>query len=214
MSGPPTVVRLTGTALVAVVLAAVAFAGRPIGPRAFAGGANALTFEDRNGVVLGTVLARDTEHAVRVPLGRVSPRFLAAILAVEDARFAQHDGVDPVAVARAAWQLARTGHVVSGGSTITMQLARLRYGLPRTFVGKIDEMVLARRIEAGTPKGAILEAYVNRLPMGGDLTGVEAGARRYFGTPASELDLAHAAFLAALPNDPVRLDPYAHRDGA
>ena len=198
-------------ALLAVVLAAVAFADRPIGPRAFGDGVNALTFEDRNGVALGTVLARDTEHAVRVPLARVSPRFLTAILAVEDARFARHDGVDPVALARAAWQLARTGHVVSGGSTITMQVARLRYGLPRTFVGKIGELVLARRIEAGTSKGAILEAYVNRLPMGGDLTGVEAGARTYFGTPASELDLAHAAFLAALPNDPVRLDPYAHR---
>jgi len=202
---------LRATALIAVLVAAVLFAGRPIGPRAFAGGANALTFEDRNGVALGTVLARDTEHAVRVPLARVSPRFLAAIVAAEDARFARHDGVDPIALARAAWQLARTGHVVSGGSTITMQLARLRYGLPRTLVGKIGEMVLARRIEAGTPKDAILEAYVNRLPMGGDLSGVEAGARTYFGTPASELDLAHAAFLAALPNDPVRLDPYAHR---
>jgi len=202
---------MTGIVLIVVGLAAAAFAGGPIGPRAFGGGANALAFEDRNGVALGTVLARDTEHAVRVPLGRVSPRFLAAILATEDARFAQHDGVDPIALARAAWQIAGTRHVVSGGSTITMQLARLRYDLPRTFVGKIGEMVLARRIEAGTPKAAILEAYVNRLPMGGDLTGVEAGARTYFGTPASELDLAHAAFLAALPNDPVRLDPYAHR---
>ena len=198
-------------ALIAVLLAAFAFAARPIGPRAFDGGANALTFEDRNGVALGTVLARDTEHAVRVPLRQVSPRFVAAIVATEDARFAHHLGVDPVAFGRAAWQLARTGHVVSGGSTITMQLARLRYDLPRTLVGKIGEMVLAQRIEAGTSKDAILEAYVNRLPMGGDLTGVEAGARTYFGTPASELDLAHAALLAALPNDPVRLDPYAHR---
>jgi penicillin-binding protein 1C len=197
--------------LIGLLAAALAVAARPIGPRAFAGGANALAFEDRDGVVLGTVLARDTEHAVRVPLARVSPRFLAAVIAAEDARFAQHDGVDAVALARAAWQLARTGRVVSGGSTITMQLARLRYGLPRTFAGKLGEMVLARRIEAGTSKGEILEAYVNRLPMGGDLTGVEAGARTYFGTPASELDLAHAAFLAALPNDPVRLDPYAHR---
>ncbi len=192
-------------------LAALAFALRPIGPRAFAGGANALTFEDRTGVVLGTVLARDTEHALRVPLRRVSPRFVAAIVATEDARFADHDGVDPIALARAAWQLARTRHVMSGGSTITMQLARLRYQLPRTFAGKLAEILLAQRIEAGMAKDAILEAYVNRLPMGGDLIGVEAGARTYFGTPASELDLAHAALLAALPNDPVRLDPYAHR---
>jgi penicillin-binding protein 1C len=196
----------------ALALAALAVANRPIGPRAFAAGANALVVEDRAGVTLGTVLARDTEHAVRVPLADVSPRFLAAIVAAEDARFAVHGGVDTLALARAAWQLLRTGHVVSGGSTITMQLARLRFGLPRTPVGKLEELLLARRIEAGTPKAAILEAYVNRLPMGGDLVGVEAGARTYFAAPARDLDLAHAAFLAALPNDPVRLDPYAHRD--
>ena len=199
-------------ALVAVAVVVLAVAGRPIGPRAFGGGANALAFEDRAGLPLGTVLARDTEHAVRVPLAGVSPRFLAAVVAAEDARFAAHDGVDALALARAAWQVLRTRHVVSGGSTITMQLARLRWNLPRTPLGKLREIVLAQRIEAGTSKAAILEAYVNRLPMGGDLVGVEAGARTYFGTPAAELDLAHAAFLAALPNDPVRLDPYEHRD--
>jgi penicillin-binding protein 1C len=196
--------------VVAAGLGILAIAGRPIGPHAFDGGANAIDFEDRAGVPLGTVLARDTEHAVRVPLARVSPRFLAAIVAAEDARFAQHDGIDPVALARAAWQLARTRTIVSGGSTITMQLARLRFDLPRTPLGKLEELVLALRIEAGTRKPTILEGYVNRLPMGGDLVGVEAGARTYFGTPAADLDLGHAAFLAALPNDPVRLDPYAH----
>jgi penicillin-binding protein 1C len=197
------------TVLLALVLA-FAFACRPIGPRAFGGGANALAFEDRAGLPLGTVLARDTEHAVRVPVERVSPRFLAAIVSAEDARFAQHDGVDALALARAAGQMVQTRHVVSGGSTITMQLARLRFGLPRTPLGKLAEIALALRIEGGTPKRAILEAYVNRLPMGGDLVGVEAGARTYFGLPASDLDLAHAALLAALPNDPVRLDPYDH----
>jgi len=187
-----------------------AIAGRPIGPHAFDGGANAVAFEDRSGVALGTVLARDTEHAVRVPLGRVSPRFVAAIVAAEDARFETHHGVDPVALARAAWQIARSRTVVSGGSTITMQLARLRFDVPRTLSGKLEELVLALRIETGTSKAAIVEAYVNRLPMGGDLVGVEAGAQTYFGSPAADLDLAHAAFLAAIPNDPVRLDPYDH----
>ncbi|HTJ26444.1 MAG TPA: penicillin-binding protein 1C [Candidatus Limnocylindria bacterium] len=201
-----------GPLAVALALAVLAFACRPIGPRAFGGGANALVFEDRTGLPLGTILARDTEHAVRVPLARVSPRFLAAIVAAEDARFPMHDGVDTAALVRAAWQTVRSGRIVSGGSTITMQLARLRYGLPRTPFGKLEELVLARRIETGTSKAAILEAYVNRLPMGGDLVGVEAGARTYFGLPASEVDLAQAAWLAALPNDPVRLDPYAHRD--
>ncbi len=193
-----------------VVAAAAAWALRPIGPHAFAGGANAVVFEDRTGVPLGTVLARDTEHAVRVPLDRVSPRFTRAIVAAEDARFAAHDGVDPVALARAAWQMLRARRIVSGGSTITMQLARLRWDLPRTPLGKLEEMVLAQRIELGCTKRTILEAYVNRLPMGGDLVGVEAGARAYFGTPASELDLAHATFLAALPNAPEELDPYEH----
>ena len=112
---------------------------------------------------------------------------------------------------RAAWQMLRTRHVVSGGSTITMQLARLRWDLPRTPLGKLEEMILAQRIELGTSKRAILEAYVNRLPMGGDLVGVEAGAQAYFGTTAAQLDLAHAAFLAALPNAPADLDPYEHR---
>ncbi|HZX68600.1 MAG TPA: penicillin-binding protein 1C, partial [Candidatus Elarobacter sp.] len=196
--------------VVAAGLGILAIAGRPIGPHAFDGGANAVAFEDRAGAPLGTILARDTEHAVRVPLTRVSPRFVAAIVAAEDARFGVHHGIDPVALARAAWQIVRTRAVVSGGSTITMQLARLRFGLPRTPAGKLEELALALRIEAGTSKAAIVEAYVNRLPMGGDLVGVEAGAQTYFGGPAADLDLAHAAFLAAIPNDPVRLDPYDH----
>jgi penicillin-binding protein 1C len=167
-------------------------------------------FVDRAGLPLGTVLARDDEHAVHVPLSAVSPHFLATIVTVEDARFAQHRGVDPFALVRAAAQVAAHGRIVSGGSTITMQLARLRYGLPRTLWGKLREIVLALRIEAGTPKDRILEAYVNALPMGSNLVGVEAGARTYFGVPAGDLDWAQAAMLAALPNDPVALDPYAH----
>ncbi len=189
----------------------MAFALLPPDARDFAGGANALAFEDRTGLPLGVVLARNSEHAVRVPLERVSPLFLRAIIATEDARFAAHDGVDGLALARAAGETLRRGRVVSGGSTITMQLARLRYGLPRTLPGKLTELALALRIERGMSKREILAAYVNRLPMGSDLVGVEAGARMYFGAPASDLDLAQAALLAALPNDPVRLDPYAHR---
>ncbi len=193
------------------MIAAVAFVARPIGLDAFAPSGGAVTFVDRAGLPLGTVLSRDTEHAVHVPLQAVSPHFLAAIVAVEDARFAQHRGVDPAALARATTEVLRTGHIVSGGSTITMQLARLRYDLPRTVWGKLEEIALALRIEAGTSKAQILEAYVNRLPMGGNLVGVEAGARTYFGVPAEDLDWSQAALLAALPNDPSALDPYTHR---
>jgi Transglycosylase len=144
----------------------IAFALHAPDARDFAGGANALAFEDRAGLPLGIVLARDSEHAVRVPLERVSPLFLRAIIATEDARFAAHDGVDRVALARAASEVLRRGRVVSGGSTITMQLARLRYGLPRTLPGKLTELGLALRIERGMSKREILAAYVNRLPMG------------------------------------------------
>jgi penicillin-binding protein 1C len=197
--------------LIVTVSAAVAL--RPIAPAAFVQGGGAVRFVDRAGLPLGTVLARDTEHAVHVPLRAVSPHFLAAIVAVEDARFRQHHGVDAIALARAASEALRTRHVVSGGSTITMQLARLRYDLPRTAWGKLREIVLALRIERGLTKDQILEAYVNRLPMGGNLVGVEAGARAYFGVPASDLDWAQAALLAALPNDPSALDPVLHRAG-
>jgi penicillin-binding protein 1C len=198
-------------ALALTLAVAGAFAVLPIGPAAFATGGGAVRFVDRSGLPLGTVLARDTEHAVHVPLRAVSPHFLATIVAVEDARFEHHRGVDPAALIRAVVEVMQRGHIVSGGSTITMQLARLRYDLPRTVSGKLREIVLALRIEAGTSKPQILEAYVNRLPMGGNLVGIEAGARTYFGVPASDLDWAQAAMLAALPNDPVALDPYAHR---
>jgi penicillin-binding protein 1C len=193
-----------------VVIVTLASALRPIGPAAFASGAGAVEFVDRAGLPLGTVLARDTEHAVHVPLRAVSARVLAALVAVEDARFRRHHGVDAVALTRAAVEFAQRGHAVSGGSTITMQLARLRYGIPRTLWGKLRESVLAMRIERGLTKDQILEAYVNRIPMGGNLVGIEAGARTYFGVPASDLDWAQATLLAALPNDPVALDPYAH----
>jgi penicillin-binding protein 1C len=198
-------------ALASVLIVTLAFALRPIGSAAFASGAGAVRFVDRAGLPLGTVFARDTEHAVHVPLAAVSPHVLAALVAVEDTRFRRHPGVDAIALARAAAEAAHRGHAVSGGSTITMQLARLRYGIPRTMWGKLREIVLALRIERGLTKDQILEAYVNRVPMGGNLVGVEAGARTYFGVPASDLDWAQATFLAALPNDPSALDPYAHR---
>jgi penicillin-binding protein 1C len=198
-------------ALAFVLILSAAFALRPIGPDAFTPNGGAVRFVDRAGLLLGTVLARDTEHAVHVPLDAVAPHFLATITAVEDARFAAHRGVDPAALLRASAEAVQRRRFVSGGSTITMQLARLRYDLPRTPWGKVREIVLAVRIEAGTPKNRILEAYVNRLPMGGNLVGIEAGARTYFGVPAADLDWAQAALLAALPNDPVALDPYAHR---
>ncbi|MBV9439414.1 MAG: transglycosylase domain-containing protein, partial [Candidatus Eremiobacteraeota bacterium] len=191
--------------------ALLAWAAWPIGAASFAQPLSTVTFEDRNGVALGVVQGSETERRIPVGLPAISPRFLAAVVATEDGRFFAHDGVDALAFARAVLQSVRAGHVVSGGSTITMQLARLRFGVPRTPLGKLEEIVLALRIEAGMSKPAIVAAYANEVPLGGELVGVEAASRAYFGVPARELDLAQAALLAALPNDPVRLDPYLHR---
>ncbi|MGA8533876.1 MAG: penicillin-binding protein 1C [Candidatus Tumulicola sp.] len=167
----------------------------------------AVTFTDRSGMPLGTVLASDSSHAVAVPLDRVSPDFLHAIVAAEDARFDRHGAIDVAALARALRDFAVFGQARSGGSTIEMQLARLLHPGPSSFRGKLLQIARAERIAIRSSKPAILEAYVNRVPMGGNLYGVEAAARTYFGEPAADLDLAQASLLAAIPNDPARLAP-------
>ncbi len=167
-----------------------------------------VTYTDRHGIVLGTILGAGSAHSVNVPLESVSPVFVGAILAAEDARFWRHGAVDVRALLRAARDYAIFGEARSGGSTIEMQLARLTY--PSTVGGvrgKLRQIALAERIEMASSKTAELAAYVNRVPMGGNLYGVEAAARAYFGEPAADLDLAQASLLAAIPNDPARLVP-------
>ncbi len=168
-----------------------------------------VTYTDRNGGVLGTVLGADALHAMSVPLASVSPEFLEAIVAAEDARFWHHGAVDVPALVRATRDYAIFGEARSGGSTIEMQLARLLRGEPSTIRGKLAQIVTAQRIAIASSKSAVLEAYVNRVPMGGNVYGVEAAAQTYFGEPASDLDLAQASLLAAIPNDPARLAPDA-----
>jgi len=168
---------------------------------------DAISFTDRSGDPLGTILASDAAHAVAVPIAQISPRFLAAIVAAEDARFAVHGAVDVPALLRATREYLIEGEARSGGSTIAMQLARLIDPTPGTIRGKLAQIATAQRIAIRSSKTAILEAYANRVPMGGNLYGVEAAARTYFGEPAADLDLAQAALLAAIPNDPSRLAP-------
>ncbi|MGB8518536.1 MAG: penicillin-binding protein 1C [Candidatus Tumulicola sp.] len=167
----------------------------------------AVTFTDRTGLPLGTVLASDSRHALAVPLDRISPDFLHAVVAAEDARFYRHGAVDLAALARALRDFVVYGEARSGGSTIDMQLARLLHPTPSSIRGKLVQIAGAERIAIRSSKSAILEAYVNRVPMGGNLYGVEAAARTYFGEPAADLDLAQASLLAAIPNDPARLGP-------
>jgi penicillin-binding protein 1C len=168
----------------------------------------AVEFRDRNGLPLGTLLTRDQDHTAVVRLNDVSPHLIQAILAAEDQRFYHHGAIDPKAGMRAIAEAIQARQIVSGASTITMQLARMIEPIPRTAWGKVQEIWLSWRLVAGMSKDNILQAYLNRLPMGGNIYGVEAAARVYFGVPARDLNLAQASLLAALPNDPNFLNPY------
>ncbi|HEV3153258.1 MAG TPA: penicillin-binding protein 1C [Candidatus Baltobacteraceae bacterium] len=169
-----------------------------------------VTFEDRSGIPMGTVLSSSQERTAAVPLGEVSPWFLNALIAAEDRRFYNHAGIDWTAALRSSIKAVRCLCNAGGASTIDMQLARMRFTLPGGVRGKIAQAWDAERIDAGSGKAQILEAYVNRVSMGGNVYGVEAAARDYFGIPASDLDLAQAALLAGIPNDPPALEPRTH----
>ena len=143
-----------------------------------------VTFRDRNGLLLGTLLTQSSDRTATIDLEDISPHFIDSILAAEDADFYHHGPLDIPALARAAYQWMKQGQIVSGGSTVTMQLVRLLNPAPRTVPNKIHEIWRSWRIAAGSSKAEILQAYVNRLPMGGNIYGIEAAARIYFGIPA------------------------------
>jgi len=161
---------------------------------------------DRNGRVLRTALPEDL-YSLPVTLDAVSPWAVVATLAAEDRRFYEHPGVDVRALARALWQDARAGRAVSGGSTITQQLARALEPRPRTLAGKLAEAWRALKLERRASKREILEAYLNRAPYGRGARGIEAASRLYFGIPSKDLTLGEAALLAGLPKCPSRCDP-------
>ncbi len=147
-----------------------------------------------------------------VPLAQVSPDFIQAILSAEDQRFYRHGPLDMRAIARAVIEATEARQMISGASTVTMQLARMLEQSERTLAQKGKEVWLSWRLAAGMSKDEILAAYVNRLPMGSNIYGIEAAAQVYFGISAADLTLAQASLLAELPNDPVDLDPYFHFD--
>ncbi len=135
----------------------------------------------------------------------IPPLIKAAAQAAEDRRFPYHPGVDPLALARAAWQNVRAGRVISGGSTLTMQLARLERPAKRTLWAKIRETSRAFWLEARLDKDQILCHYLNRAPFGGPLVGLGAASRQLLGKSPQRLSPAEAALLMALPQDPARL---------
>src|SRR5258705_7068675 len=141
----------------------------------------------------------------------VDPSYLKILLAYEDKRFYSHHGVDPRALGRAALQLVTRGHIVSGGSTITMQLARLMEPRrERSVYAKLRQMVRAIEIERQLNKDQILDLYLALAPFGGNLEGVRAASIAYFGKEPKRLSSAESALLVALPQSPEtrRLDRY------
>ncbi len=148
------------------------------------------------------------QHAV--PLRAVSPYLVSATVSSEDSSFWSHPGVDPVAVARAAWLNLERGRVAFGGSTITQQLAGLIEPRPRTLSGKGAEALDAIGLELRLSKDQILEQYLNRAYYGRLAYGAEAAANQFFGKSAKELELDEAALLAVLPRAPTYYDPDKH----
>ena len=148
------------------------------------------------------------EQRVDVPLDRVTPRMIDALLAVEDRRFFSHHGLDAARIVKAAWRNWHRGRIVEGGSTLTQQLARLEQLTPdRTFTRKIREASIAVRLEERYSKQEILHAYLNAVYFGDGYYGVEAASRGYFGKSAADLQAHEAALLAGLVRSPSGYSP-------
>ncbi|MEO8319702.1 MAG: penicillin-binding protein 1C [Bradyrhizobium sp.] len=167
---------------------------------------------DRNGKLLRAYAMADGRWRLPVDAkAAVDPGYLKLLLAYEDRRFREHGGIDPLALGRAALQLVTRGHIVSGGSTITMQLARLMEPRrERSVYAKLRQMVRAVQIERQLSKDQILDLYLALAPFGGNLEGIRAASIAYFGKEPKRLSLAEAALLVALPQSPERrrLDRY------
>lgn len=198
--------------MLALLLAALAWLWFAPLPGALARTDYAILMLDRHGELLAARIAADQQWRF-APVDELPHKYQRALLTFEDQRFFWHPGIDPLAVARAVRDDLRAGRIVSGGSTLTMQLARiLRDNPPRTFAEKASEALLALRLEMHFNKQELLIQYASRAPFGGNTVGLRAAARRYFGRAPGELSWAEAALLAVLPNNPSLIHPGRARD--
>lgn len=170
---------------------------------------------DRDGNLLRAFASPEGRWRMAVDLGQVDGKFLDMLVAYEDKRFWSHHGVDLRAVARAAWQLVTSGRIVSGGSTITMQLARLiEPRSERSLVAKLRQAARALQLERRLSKQDILRRYLTLAPYGGNVEGVRAAALTWFGKESKRLTLGEAALLVSLPQSPEARRPDRHRKAA
>ncbi len=172
------------------------------------------TVLDRSGVELRRFLATDSMWRFPVTLQEVSPDLVKALVESEDRWYYEHPGVNPLAIVRAAWGNLLAGRVVSGASTIPMQIARMSDPRPRTLGAKAIEVFRAIQLSIKYSKTELLEAYLNLAPFGGNVMGVGAASLLYFDTPPGQLSLGQSALLAVLPRAPNRYNPARHPDRA
>jgi penicillin-binding protein 1A len=172
--------------------------------RTFSEMARASVLFDKNDQAVFTIAK---EHRIEVPLSEISPLLVKAVLAIEDRRFFEHDGYDPIRIAGSALAVVRAGSAVQGGSTITQQLARQDVGREKTVRRKVKEMLFAMQLERHFTKDEILELYLNKVYFGDGLYGAEAASRGFFAKSASDLSLPEAALLAGLLKAPSAYAP-------
>ncbi|WP_426746947.1 penicillin-binding protein 1C [Myxococcus faecalis] len=204
----PLLKKLLWTAAGLLLLAAVGVAAAwsvPLPSRLSA--PPSVVMEYRDGTPAHVFLAPDERWRIAAPVERIDPAYLRALFALEDKRFSSHPGVDPLAVARAAALNVARGRRVSGASTLTMQLVRMLEPRPRTFTSKLVESLRAVQLELRLTKQEVLAAYLQFVPYGRNVEGVEAAALAYFGHTAAHLSPAEIATLLAVPQNPNRRFP-------
>ena len=168
----------------------------------------------RDGELLNVFLSEDHSYRLDTRIEDVDPRYIDALLVLEDEWFWFHIGVNPLSLIRAAGQWALNGSIVSGGSTITMQLARLLEPKPRTLQNKWREIVRSIEIEIRFTKQEILQMYMTMLPMGGNLEGLRAASLKYWGKEPKNLSLSEIALLLSVPQSPESRRPDRQPDNA
>lgn len=200
-------VKAAGATAAALAIFTLSYVMIPLPEGTTSTSVSGIRIEDRHGLVLRTTRVGDGNLQRWVPLDSLDPDVIAAFLAVEDHRFFRHHGVDFRAVARAFRENLRGGRVLAGASTITMQLARIYHGTPRTWAGKLTQVLQSWRLEWQLDKPTILEQYLNRVPLGEGTVGVPAAALLYFNKSATDLSLGEAALLAGLARAPSGSNP-------
>ncbi len=171
-------------------------------------------FTDRNGKVLRITLTKRGMYRIKLPLREISPYMVKGMLEYEDRFFFIHPGVNPLSVCRAALLNVFAGRIRSGASTIPMQIARMLYNRPRTFLSKLHEVLAAFQLEMTYSKTRLLEIYLNMIPMGGNIEGVGAASFFYYGKPALSLSYSEALLLIGIPRDPNLNRPDKNKDPA